>query len=174
MKSCTNQKYFDLTFNGMHAFAMQIRHCFDRLKSENIDITESAEAIAGGTFPHGWCDMSSCVLGAQASRFFGSTEINLVTGRNNGQCHVWIRANNWDIDITSDQFDWFSNSVVIEECSKIHVNHFPDPIIEPFVSRTPYSHKLERIILELDFVIRAMMNDWITNQYLIRASHTSD
>ena len=158
----------------MHEFAMQIRYCFERLKSENFDITESAEAIAGCAFPHGWCDMSSCVLAAQASRFFGSTDINLVTGRINGQCHVWIKVRTWDIDITSDQFDWFSNSVVIKKCSKIHIKHFPDPIIEPFVSRTPYALELERIILELDFVIRAMMNDWITNQYLIRASKSSD
>ena len=136
------------------------RRILEQLDAESHEAAIAARESFDGlpcVFPKNWCQYASCVLGLRLARVLKRGDIDLCEWNGGGafESHFWLRFNGFDIDITADQFDTESPTVLVEADSATHKELFADHSIRPLLARQPCTEPFERAMLELDLAVRS-------------------
>ena len=106
---------------------------------------------ASVVFPHGWCDVATCVLAHHIARETSSEECELIIGQVpfKWEFHWWLRVHGYLVDITCDQFEGAPACPFVELESDWHASKYPEPIIRDILMRDLQSEDFERALAPL-------------------------
>jgi len=142
--------------------AQATREAIKRLVNSNDQSCENIRSILSNDtnhsnvdFPNKWCKFASNALGRRIARLTGHTEIALCKWEkdNSTADHWWLRIDDADVDITADQFDFTSNTVIVNKQSQIHKQHFIPTTCSPFFAQPLMNLCFELATASLDHAI---------------------